>query len=262
MLFVRNFRRNATRVARYASAASLALASASMWLYAQPRAQQSACKSESGALVPAIVELYTSEGCNSCPPADQWLSRMVASATPNVIPLAFHVDYWDYIGWKDAYAKAAYGERHSALVSANGSRTVYTPQVFVNGRDDRSWYQIATPNATTPARAKVSAEVEWSATGIRLRGIVLDAKETLRIRYAVTENGIQTAVKAGENKGETLKQDAIVREHAVTYVDAKGAFSVDVKTPASMKRERSQLHVIAETMRGDAVAAVTLKSCS
>jgi hypothetical protein len=217
------------------------------------------CKAESGATVPAIVELYTSEGCNSCPPADQWLSRLVASGAPNVIPLAFHVDYWDYIGWKDAYAKAAYGVRHRALVQASGANTVYTPQVFVNGRDDRSWFRSAVPSAISAARAKLSAEAEWTVSGVKLHGVVSDTKETLRVRYAVTENGIATVVNAGENKGVTLKQDAIVREHGHATLDTKGVFVADAKLPSSMKRERSQLHVIAETQRGEAVAAVTLK---
>jgi hypothetical protein len=258
MMIAADFLRIRGRVAALAYAGALAGALMSSYTGAQA-SSPGACKAESGTVVPAIVELYTSEGCNSCPPADQWLSRIVASGAPNVIPLAFHVDYWDYIGWKDVYAKAAYGERHSALVRESGATTVYTPQVFVNGRDDRSWYRVAAPSASTPARAKLSAEAEWGANGVKLRGTVLDAKETLRVRYVVTENGIQTAVKAGENKGETLKQDAIVREHAMTVVNAKGSFSAEVKTPSSMKRERSQLHVIAETMRGEAVAAVTLK---
>ncbi len=246
--------------AKCASSALLApLVLASSFTLAQTADKTKSCRAESAATVPAIVELYTSEGCNSCPPADKWLSRLVASGVTNVIPLAFHVDYWDYIGWKDAYAKAAYGERQGQLVRAGGTTTSYTPQVFVNGRDDRSWYAVAAPNATAPSRAKLTAEADWSAGKIAITGVVKDSKETLRVRYALTENGITTAVKAGENRGETLAHDAVVREHAITAVNAAGAFSIDAKLPANLKRERSQLHVIAETLRGEAVAAVTLK---
>lgn len=231
---------------------------ASPTVFAQPSAA-AVCRASSAAVVPAIVELYTSEGCNSCPPADRWLSSVVANPAANVIALAFHVDYWDYIGWRDVYAKPAYGERQRKLVLAAGSTTVYTPQIFVNGRDDRSWHVAAIPRANSPARAKLSLEAEWSAHRIKLRGRLADAKEPLRIRYALTENAITTAVKAGENKGELLAHDAIVREHAFVAADQNGGFVAEITPPSNQKRERSQLHVIAETRQGEAVAAASLR---
>ena len=124
---IQHFRRNVL----FAFQVALAGAFASTLTHAQASAPGGTCRATSGKTVPALVELYTSEGCNSCPPADRWLSQQVANpeASAKMIALAFHVDYWDYIGWKDAYARADFGARHSAMVRANGASTVYTPQI-------------------------------------------------------------------------------------------------------------------------------------
>jgi hypothetical protein len=250
---IRNFRRNAF----FAVASALAC----ILTHAQTNAQGTSCRATSGKTVPTIVELYTSEGCNSCPPADQWLSQQVANPEANakMIALAFHVDYWDYIGWKDAYARADYGARHSAMVRANGSSTVYTPQIFVNGKDDRSWRVGVTGMTPTAARATLDVEADWKDGKLAFRGRVSEGSDAVRIRYAVAENGISTAVKSGENAGETLKHDAIVRDHAIVNVGADKSFTINAKIASSVKREKSLLHVIAENGRGEALAAVTLK---
>jgi hypothetical protein len=251
---IRHFRRNA------AFALAGALASALTYAQTQTGAQGASCRATSSKTVPALVELYTSEGCNSCPPADRWLSQQIAKpeASAKMIALAFHLDYWDYIGWKDAYARADYGARHSAMVRANGSSTVYTPQVFVNGRDDRSWRVGLSGMSGTPARATIDVEADWKDGKLAFRGRVGDG-DVARIRYAVAENGISTAVKAGENAGETLKQDAVVRDHAIVNVRADKTFSINAKLAGNVKREKSVLHVIAENDRGEALAAVTLR---
>src|SRR5471030_1350375 len=108
---------------------------------ALPAAGFAGCDVRSGPKTAALVELYTSEGCSSCPPADQQLRRLqqVLDPAAEVIPLALHVGYWDYIGWKDPYAQAPFGERQSWLVRANQRNTVYTPQFFVSGSEVRSW---------------------------------------------------------------------------------------------------------------------------
>ena len=94
---------------------------------------------ESGATQTAVVELYTSEGCNSCPPADRWLSRLAQTpqAEDEVLALAFHVDYWDYLGWKDRFSSSEYTSRQRQLGANNLQRTIYTPEFFVNGMEAR-----------------------------------------------------------------------------------------------------------------------------
>ena len=99
------------------------------------------CTAKSGREAVALVELYTSEGCDSCPPADRWLSTTFRKGVAGVaaIPLAFHVDYWDRLGWKDRFASPAYTERQYVAMRANHAGFVYTPQVLVQGRDFPEW---------------------------------------------------------------------------------------------------------------------------
>ena len=100
-----------------------------------------ACDVRSGPTKAALVELYTSEGCSSCPPADKRLSefRPATRASDNVVPLSLHVDYWDYIGWKDPYAKREFSLRQRKLTRLQRMAFVYTPQVVLQGRDFRAW---------------------------------------------------------------------------------------------------------------------------
>jgi hypothetical protein len=97
----------------------------------QPAAARGACEAATDRPLP-LLELYTSEGCSSCPPADRWLMDLVNGGRPiAAVPLAFHVGYWDYIGWKDRFAVPAHEARQRARVAAAGERVVYTPQVML-----------------------------------------------------------------------------------------------------------------------------------
>ncbi|MDP9045059.1 MAG: DUF1223 domain-containing protein, partial [Pseudomonadota bacterium] len=109
---------------------------------------------------PSVVELYTSEGCSSCPPADRWLSRV--NAEPRVVALAFHVDYWDRLGWKDRFASAEYTGRQSQQQGVSGARFSYTPQVLVDGVDRPDWARE--PLGTAPRQpATVSVRLSREA---------------------------------------------------------------------------------------------------
>src|SRR5215471_11070793 len=105
------------------------------------RAADPACSASSGPHTTALVELYTSEGCDTCPPADHWLSSLFSRGfTPaQVVPFALHVDYWDYIGWKDPYGRAEFSARQRKLAAMRRPTIVYTPQVLLQGRDFRRW---------------------------------------------------------------------------------------------------------------------------
>src|SRR5258708_2091955 len=124
------------------------------------------CTVRSGPNTAALVELYTSEGCSSCPPADQWLSSFARTRRALVVPIAFHVSYWDYIGWKDAYAELRFGERQRERAKASGASMVYTPQVMIGGRDFREWSSEAQVERRLEAlnRAAPRAQIELRAT--------------------------------------------------------------------------------------------------
>jgi hypothetical protein len=168
------------------------------------------CSAHSGAVAPAVVELYTSEGCSSCPPADRWLSRL--KAEPGVVVLAFHVDYWDRLGWKDRFASPAYTQRQAQQQAVSGARFSYTPQVIVNGVDRPDWPRAALVGTPRPARV----DVQLTRDADRVTAIVAPLKGAparLAAYWALTEQNHATAVKAGENEGATLQHDHVVRAY-------------------------------------------------
>ena len=176
------------------------------------------CTAQSSGSITPVVELYTSEGCNSCPPADRWISSL--KAEPGVVALAFHVDYWDRLGWKDRFASPTYTQRQSLQQASNGARFSYTPQVVVDGLDRKDWFGLSAPPVTAAQKA-ATVGLTLSRDGDRFSATVQalpaakPATAPLRLAayWAVTEQGHVTAVKAGENEGVTLKHDFVVREY-------------------------------------------------
>ena len=165
----------------------------------------------------AVVELYTSEGCSSCPPADRWLARLVEvpRADADVLALSFHVDYWNYLGWRDRFSSADYSDRQRELGANNAQRTIYTPEFFVNGREARGSGRIldliAAANRT---RAPFSLElrVAREADHLALELHSNHAGETpAQHRYLVYENQLSTEVERGENRGRRLEHQRVVR---------------------------------------------------
>ena len=183
-----------------------------------------ACKAESGPRTAALVELYTSEGCNSCPPADRWLSGLPGRgyASDRVVPIALHVDYWDYIGWKDPYARREFSLRQRRLSQMQRLALVYTPQVLVQGRDFPRWGSeafdaaVAQINAQA-AKARIALEISELKPGAMLARAdaeLLDpAQQADAVLYlAAYENRLISRVMAGENRGRTLNHDYVVLE--------------------------------------------------
>jgi len=167
-----------------------------------------ACELRSGASAPTVVELYTSEGCDSCPPADRWLSSLKGRA--DVVALAFHVDYWDRLGWADRFGSPAFTERQARLRASSGVPFAYTPQVLVGGADWRRW-----PGAL-PAPAASVVDLTLRRDGGRIEARIAPragAPQQLAAYWAVVEDGHVSAVKAGENAGATLHHDHVVRQY-------------------------------------------------
>ena len=202
-----------------------------------------ACSAKSGTQAVPLVELYTSEGCSSCPPADRWLSATFAKSSPRAagIALAFHVDYWDRLGWKDRFATPAFTERQYDGMRANGARFVYTPQVIVQGKDFPEWQggravaALAAAGAK-PARAEITlaAEREQGSIAVKASARVpspADRKGAV-LYVALADDGLASDVKAGENAGVRLEHDHVVRLfRAGPRPDANGEMRWDVTLP-------------------------------
>ncbi|MGE0119503.1 MAG: DUF1223 domain-containing protein [Dongiaceae bacterium] len=164
-----------------------------------------------------VVELFTSQGCSSCPPADALLGEL--ARRPDIVALAFHVDYWDYIGWKDPFATPVATQRQRAYAGALRVRMVYTPQMVVDGRIDAVGSDrraVETAIATAVGSPKLSVVVEGDGRGGRRAVIpaaegVYDGGQAV-VWLAVLDTEAETGVMRGENSGRTLKEFNIVRE--------------------------------------------------
>ena len=173
----------------------------------------------SGAMQTAVVELYTSEGCSSCPPADRWLSSLSQTSDDDlqVLALSFHVDYWDYLGWKDRFSSPDYTNRQRKLGANNLQRTIYTPEFFVNGMEARGTSQVLdkiqqTNQQKAPLLLELSVSKDENSLLIELQSPGRrDTFGQIHHRYIVYENNLSTDVKQGENSGEVLKHQQVVR---------------------------------------------------
>lgn len=211
---------------------------------------------QSGAAVPRVVELYTSEGCSSCPPADRWLSRL--KGQPGVITAAFHVDYWNGLGWPDRFSSPAFTQRQREGLGLNGARQAYTPQIVVNGRD---WRGAALP-ATPEAPARVRLAWQRSPTGeLRLTAEPLaGAPAEVALWWARVEDGHTTRVRAGENRGETLQHDSVVRDYGqlpVWKTREPGAWAVPQR-PAEPGHTGRWIAVASDPATGAVLQAVDI----
>lgn len=158
-----------------------------------------------------LIELYTSEGCSSCPPADKWLSQMKTHPQlwKHFVPLAFHVDYWNYLGWKDPFSKAEYSDRQRQHRLVGNSRAVYTPGFMIQGREWRGWFKGNAIAAGKPLKGKLIARV----TGNNVQLAYSEKKQDLYFHLALLGFDLENQVKAGENHGQRLQHDFVVLDH-------------------------------------------------
>jgi len=181
------------------------------------------CRAASAEHEVAVFELYTSEGCDSCPPADRWFSSLQRDAQGDRgVALAFHVDYWDRLGWKDRFASAAYTARQHDQASRQRAPFVYTPQILLQGRDFSSWRASPAAAAIDAINAKpASARIELSASPIERKATTVEVRVKIpdprnrahaAIAVALVQNGLASEVKAGENAGKRLAHDHVVRQ--------------------------------------------------
>ena len=179
---------------------------------------------ESGETQNSLIELFTSEGCSSCPPAEKWLSGLKSSSDlwKKVVPVAFHVDYWDRLGWRDRFAKPEFTSRQQRYAAAWGGDSVYTPGFVVNGKEWRDWFGgSAIPTTSTKVGVlhvsvdddgKVSAS--FAPDTMQTRALVLNV--------ALLGNDLESDVKRGENSGRKLRHDFVVLQLAKSEMTNQG----------------------------------------
>jgi hypothetical protein len=238
-------------------------------------AQSRACTAASGPRTAALVELYTSEGCSSCPPADRWLHtlRTTGPGSDRLVPLALHVDYWDYIGWKDPFAKPQFSSRQRELAALARSRIVYTPQVLLAGKDYRGWSSperflraVAAVNAV-PSRARIELALGpggASPTGVRAAAAVPAPadREGAVLYVALYENGLSNRVTAGENRGATLAHDHVVREWwGPIAIDNAGRAMVERALDPQRLSRGGVAAFVQDRKNGEILQALALPAC-
>lgn len=166
-------------------------------------------KFESGIEKNTLIELYTSEGCSSCPPAEAYLNRLKNNNKlwSKYIPIALHVDYWDYIGWKDPYATKENGQRQSRYASLKRASTVYTPAFMVNGS---SWRRGIFSNSL-PNESSIVGNLVVNINGHEVKASYKNKINTpLKLNVAILGMDLTSVIEQGENAGRTAKHEFVV----------------------------------------------------
>lgn len=203
---------------------------------------------------PVLVELFTSEGCSSCPPADALLERLDRSqqvSGADLIVLSEHVDYWNDIGWKDPYSSHEYSERQSAYAAQFGLGSIYTPQMIVDGHfefvgSDEPRAKEAIQNATKVTKTPVSISSRLSDEKMTVFHIETgplpssSTAESAGIFLAIADDSDESHVTRGENAGRTLKHVAVLRRLIrIGTVDKSAGFSREMKLDLNGKNQRN-----------------------
>lgn len=199
---------------------------------------------------PVVVELFTSEGCSSCPPADQLLSRLRQEKSENgaeIIPLGFHVDYWNYQGWQDRFSSSQYSKRQETYAEELHTEGPYTPEMVVNGSQEfvgndasRARSAISEAGAQAPSE-QVSLKPEAGKLIVNVTG---QAQESGEAWLAITEDNLSSHVGAGENTGRTLHHDAVVREFKNIGRLQSGAFTKTLEIHLQREWKPADLHIV------------------
>ncbi|MBT3238799.1 MAG: DUF1223 domain-containing protein [Rhodospirillaceae bacterium] len=208
-----------------------------------------------------VVELFTSQGCSSCPPADKYLSELAATRESNgVLALSFHVDYWDYLGWKDPYSSSRNTQRQRDYARKMDLRYVYTPQMVIQGAHQTTGSnRVAVASQIAKARRMIRVPIELKRSGQTLSITLPDATGTPEadIFIVVYDNTHTTAVKRGENRGETITNRNVVR--SITNIGQWRGESSTLTASVPDKNDGDACAVIIQTKnRGAILGAATM----
>jgi hypothetical protein len=204
--------------------------------------------------VPVIVELFTSEGCSSCPPADAVLIDLIEHQPvpgAEVIGLSEHVDYWDRQGWRDPFSNHSFTQRQNAYSASTGSSEVYTPEMFVDGGapfvgSDRSQAISFITRAAAKPKPVVSLRVAASGADVLTVTIAPNkATASAPVSLAIIEDGLSSSVTGGENAGRSLKHAAVTRRLiSIGKAEKDGSFAREVPLGLDSKWKRTSLHAV------------------
>ena len=205
---------------------------------------------------PVLVELFTSEGCSSCPPADQLLFRLEQQPVPNteIIVLGEHVDYWDHDGWKDRFSSSRLTGRQELYANNFGISGPYTPQMVVNGRVEFVGNDSATALRSIAAQSRSPrAVINLVRNGDHLRvSVTTSDRHALNVFCAITERDLTTKVGNGENRGRELHHTAVVRELTRLGALRDGHFESDVPLKLSSDWRPENLRAVVFVQNGNA----------
>jgi len=219
------------------------------------------CRLDSPAHRVTVIELYTSEGCSSCPPADRWFSGLAQQGISDgsAVLLAYHVDYWNQIGWPDRFSRPQFSDRQRKVAARGGSGFIYTPQLTVDGRDFRDRFSVGRLRDRLgainrePGKARIRAQIRGAGVELRISGDVeladTGGDRNAQVWIATFENGLSTHVKAGENAGARLNHDYVVRELAGPFpFNGGGRANLDyrLKIDAAWTPERVGVAIFVE----------------
>lgn len=208
---------------------------------------------------PILVELFTSEGCSSCPPADALLATLAKSSgveSAQIIPLEEHVDYWNHLGWADPYSDSRYSTRQKSYAQLLHLVQVYTPQMVVDGRKELLGSdESAARSAITESLLPVKPTAEIIVSEIRDTDVSLNVHidpipaprngEILDIVVAVTEDSLQSNVSRGENAGRRLSHVGVVRSwQAIGHGNKNEAFTASPKLTIENSWKKADLHAV------------------
>jgi hypothetical protein len=200
----------------------------------------------------AVVELFTSEGCSSCPPADKAMAELLAKGNPGIFILSYHVDYWNRLGWKDEFSKHSYSERQQQYARHLSLESVYTPQVVVNG----------TAQFVGSDKSKLNAAIETCLQNDQQAGFGYTVKkknnsiiinynikesEAVILNTALVQSHASTLVKSGENGGRTLDHVNIVRE--MKAIEARGEGELTMEIPNELSDTSFQLIIFTQSRK-------------
>ena len=210
----------------------------------------------------AVVELFTSEGCSSCPPADELAIKIAKEYPGNVYFLGYHVDYWNYIGWKDKFSKADYTERQRQYAAVLNLKSIYTPQVVVNGKKE------FVGSDQTRLRKAIMEELKINSSHeIKLAAKTAENSISVSYKTAVSDKYIlsialvqlyaETPVKRGENSGRLLKHINVVRDIQTIDINMKGEGDTNFKIPGNLLTSNIKLIAFIQAKEDMEIIAAT-----